>query len=84
MQLSAVQALPSSQAVGLPATQTPPWQPSPTVQPSPSLHAALLELCAQPLVGLQLSVVHTRPSSQVPLRSTCLQPLAGRQLSAVH
>jgi hypothetical protein len=65
LQLSSVQTLPSSQAVGPPDWQAPPTQTSPVVQASPSLHAALLFAKPQtPVCGSQLSSVHTLLSLQ--------------------
>jgi hypothetical protein len=58
-QLSAVHALLSSQSsVPAPGWQLPPPQVSPVVQASPSSHGAVLSVCAQPLAGAHVSVVH--------------------------
>ena len=65
LQVSVVQGLRSLQVVGLPAVHRPPAQTSPVVQALPSLQFRVLLLWAQPLTGLQESVVHTLLSSQV-------------------
>ena len=72
-QLSAVHALPSSQAVAAPGKQTPPQQPSPWVQTLPSSQGAGLPglavnaLKSQPLPHAltQLSAVQGLPSLQI-------------------
>jgi hypothetical protein len=63
-QESVVQALPSLQLAGGPATQLPPLQVSLVVQASPSSHGALLLVWTHPVAGLQLSSVQTFPSLQ--------------------
>ncbi len=63
-QLSFVHCRPSSQSSGTLPAQVPPPQTSDVVQALPSLHAAVLLVCAQPVDALQLSSVHTCPSSQ--------------------
>jgi hypothetical protein len=64
LQPSSVQGLPSSQLGPAPPTQLPPAQVSPVVHALPSLQAAVLLLCVQPVAGLQASSVHTLLSSQ--------------------
>ena len=59
-----MQRLPSSQSGGGPPTQAPSTQVSLVVQALPSLHETVLFVCAQPLAGLQVSVVQPLPSSQ--------------------
>jgi len=61
---SFVQTLLSLHTVGVPATQVPPEQASPTVHALPSLQPAVLSTCWQPVAGLQESSVHGLPSSQ--------------------
>src|SRR5262245_56268037 len=63
-QPSAVQLLPSLQSGGGPPAQLPPEQVSFVVQALPSLHAAVLLVCTQPVAGSQLSSVQGLPSSQ--------------------
>ena len=69
---SAVHNLPSSQlGAPDPPAHTPPLQPSPNVQGSPSSQVSPLASCVQPVLGLQSSAVHSWPSSQgiaVPLQ----------------
>ena len=60
-QLSAVQAKPSLQLMGVPA-HSPVLQMSLFVHALPSLQPALLGTCAQPLTGSQLSVVQSLSS----------------------
>ena len=55
---SSVQALLSPQTTGAPGTQDPDEHVSPVVHAFPSLHAAVLLACWQPVAGLQLSSVH--------------------------
>ena len=64
--VSVVQASPSSQLTALPA-HWPAVQVSAVVQAVPSLHAvpSARGACAQPLAGLQVSVVQVLPSSQL-------------------
>ena len=65
LQKSAVHGLASSQfGAPLPATQPPPLHLSFKEQAFPSLHAAVLLMCTQPLVGSHLSSVHGLLSSQ--------------------
>jgi hypothetical protein len=62
-----VHTLPSPQSFGVPPVQLPAWQLSPTVQPSPSLHAVPLGMAGwehAPLAGLHWSWVHGLPSLQ--------------------
>jgi len=61
---SVVHTFESSQFVAPPGWQLPPLQTSPVVQALPSLHAAVLFTCVQPLAGTQESVVQTFESSQ--------------------
>ena len=61
---SSVQTSPSLQLGGGPPTQTPAEQASLSVQALPSSHGAVLNACAQPVTGLQESVVQTSPSLQ--------------------
>src|SRR5205807_2291393 len=63
-QPSSVQRLPSLQLGAGPPVQRPPLQVSLVVQALPSLHGGVLLVCAQPVVGLQLSSVQRLPSSQ--------------------
>src|SRR5690242_2447485 len=65
-QLSVVQALPSSQAGGVPAAHVPATQVSAPLHASPSLHEepSATATCVQPRIGSQESVVHGLPSSQ--------------------
>ena len=65
LQPSSVQTLPSSQLGGGPPTQLPPLQWSLVVQASLSLHGAVLLMWVQPVLAVQLSVVHGLPSSQL-------------------
>jgi len=62
-QASVVHTLLSSQASAPVGAQMPAPQTSPVVQALPSLHAAVLLLWAQPLLGLQVSLVHGLLSS---------------------
>jgi len=64
LQLSAVQAMPSSQATGVPGWQIPPPQTSIPLQYWPSLQDRALGACTQPLPELQESVVQMFASSQ--------------------
>ncbi len=64
LQLSLVHGLPSLQLTTAPYRQLPPPQWSPVVQALPSLHGALLGVCAQPLALTQESSVHGLLSSQ--------------------
>jgi hypothetical protein len=61
---SSVHGLPSLQIGGGPPRQVPPLQVSDVVHAFPSLHGAVLFVCAQPVAGLQESSVHELPSSQ--------------------
>src|SRR5262249_10123465 len=65
LQVSSVQALPSLQSSGAPATHAPSTQVSAPLQTLPSEHDVPSATWAftQPSVGLQLSVVQTLPSS---------------------
>jgi hypothetical protein len=67
LQLSAVQTLLSSQFRAVPAVHVPPWQVSAPLQRFPSLQAVpfVTGVFAQPVAGLQLSVVQAFSSSQV-------------------
>jgi hypothetical protein len=62
LQLSVVQKLASSQAIGVP-TQAPPEQLSPVVHAFPSEQAFALFAWTQPIGVSHVSVVHTLPSS---------------------
>ncbi len=64
LQVSLVQALPSSQSIPAPGTQLPAAQASPTVHTLPSLQVLLLFSVWQPVAALHESVVHGLPSSQ--------------------
>jgi hypothetical protein len=66
LQLSVVHGLPSLQARGVPAVHTPLWQVSAPSQTSASGQGVPLSTAAlaQPVVGLQPSVVHGLPSLQ--------------------
>jgi hypothetical protein len=64
LQLSSVHTFPSSQLAGPPGTQLPPAQVSPIVQASPSVQGWELLVLAQPVLGLQVSVVQALPSLQ--------------------
>src|SRR5439155_1449397 len=64
LQLSSVQALPSSQLGARPPTHTPPPHASLMVQAFPSSHGAVLFVWTHPVVGLQLSSVQGLPSLQ--------------------
>ena len=64
LQLSVVHVLPSLQVMVAPGTQALAAHTSPTVQTLPSLHGAVLAVCAQPVTALQVSSVQTLPSSQ--------------------
>src|SRR3990172_3473892 len=64
-QLSSVHTLPSSQLEARPPTQTPSLHVSEVVHAFPSAHVAELLTYAHPVVGSQLSSVHTFPSSQL-------------------
>ena len=55
-QLSSVQTLASLQFVGGPPTHAPPRQASLVVQRLPSLHAAVLFTCLQPVAGSDVEV----------------------------
>ena len=61
---SVVHGLLSLQFVPLPVTHAFWLHVSPVVHGFPSLHAALLAVCAQPLLGSQTSSLHGLPSSQ--------------------
>jgi len=65
-QVSVVQPFPSSQLTGVPP-HCPEAQTSAPVQALPSSHAvpSATGVCAQPLAGLQVSVVQAFPSSQL-------------------
>ena len=65
LQVSSVHGLPSEQLTVEPPRHAPPTQVSLTVQASPSLHAAELLVCVQPLVGLHASSVQGFPSLQL-------------------
>ena len=65
LQPSLVQGLLSSQPTGVAPLHVPPPHTSPLVHMSPSLHAAVLAVCAQPLLVLQLSLVQGLLSSQL-------------------
>src|SRR5690242_15458060 len=67
LQPSVVQALPSSQASGVPPAQVPPWQVSAPLQTLPSGQGVPLATlaCTQPLAALQVSLVQALPSSQL-------------------
>jgi len=64
LQLSVVQTLLSPQPMGAPGWHVPPPQASPVVQAFPSLHGLVLLAKAQPVAGLQVSVVQTLLSLQ--------------------
>ena len=64
LQLSLVQTLLSSQSGAAPPRQPPPPHVSLVVQAFPSSHGALLLVWAQPVAGLQLSLVQTLLSLQ--------------------
>jgi hypothetical protein len=64
-QLSSVHTFLSSQFSGGPLTHDPPEQVSFAVHALPSVQGAVLLLWAHPVVGLQLSSVHTLLSSQL-------------------
>jgi hypothetical protein len=64
LQLSSVQGLLSLQFADAPGTHAPPLHVSAVVQALPSLHGAVLEVCAHPVAGLQPSSVHTLLSLQ--------------------
>jgi hypothetical protein len=63
LQLSVVQALPSSQTIAMPP-HAPPPQTSPDVHALPSSHAAVLFVKTHPVAGSHASSVHTLPSLQ--------------------
>ena len=63
--VSVVQGLPSLHGRLAPGTHAPAAQTSPTVQRLLSLQPSVLLTAAQPVVGLQVSVVQRLPSSQV-------------------
>jgi hypothetical protein len=67
MQLPVVgwQLVPGSQEIGVPGTQVPPEQLSPTVHMLPSSQPAVLLSWTQPLAALHESSVQTLPSSQL-------------------
>jgi hypothetical protein len=69
LQASVVQALPSLQLRGVPAAHTPLWHVSAPSHASPSEHEVPFATAAltQPVVVLQLSVVHTLLSLQLRL-----------------
>jgi hypothetical protein len=71
-----MQELLSPQLSGAPPTQAPAEQVSPVVHAFPSSQALALFVCAQPLVGLQESVVHALPSSQLGADPPTHAPLA--------
>jgi len=83
LQLSVVQVLPSLQTNWAPAIQLPPLQASTPVHTLPSLHAAVLLLCLQPLAGLQLSSVQALPSSQL-MTAPGLHTPAAQMSPSVH
>ncbi len=64
LQLSVVQGFLSSQTVGSPGWQLPPWHASPLVQALLSVHATVLLVWVQPPTKVQPSSVHRLPSSQ--------------------
>jgi hypothetical protein len=64
LQPSLVQTLPSSQFDAAPPMQKPPAHVSLVVHASPSSQVAELFVCAHPLAGMQVSVVHTLLSLQ--------------------
>jgi hypothetical protein len=64
-QESSVHPLPSLQPSAGPPTQAPPLHTSAVVQAFPSLHAAALFACTQPVAGLQESSVQTLASPQL-------------------
>ncbi len=57
--------LPSSQLLGLPGTQAPAAQASPSVQTEPSEQGTVLFTDWQPFLTSHVSVVHGLPSSQL-------------------
>src|SRR6185503_7865111 len=65
LQESLVHRFPSSQLGGGPPTHAPPAQVSAVVHALPSLQAAVLLTCTQPLAARQESFVQTLPSSQL-------------------
>jgi hypothetical protein len=73
-----VHGLLSLQSSAAPAWQLPPEQTSPAVQAFPSLHAAALFACAQPVAGLHASSVQGLLSSQLGV------PAPGWQLPPEH
>lgn len=93
VQPSSVQRLPSAQGKALPGWHRPPAQVSPIVQRLPSSQAPETAAKLQPLMGLQLSVVHGLLSSQFTLPvalhkpawqpSPVLQALPSSQLAVV-
>jgi hypothetical protein len=66
LQLSVVHTLPSSQSSGVPAVQDPLWQVSLPLQTLASAHGVPFDtgVFAQPVAGMQLSVVQTLASLQ--------------------
>jgi hypothetical protein len=66
LQVSPVHGLPSPQASGVPAAQAPAWQVSLPLQTVPSAQGVPLSIgvCAHPLAGVQVSVVHALASLQ--------------------
>ena len=77
LHVSVVHGLPSLHGSDAPGMHAPPEQTSPWVQMLLSLHASALFTLAQPVVGLQESVVHRLPSSQ-------LFAAPGTQVPAAH
>jgi hypothetical protein len=65
LHVSVVQTLPSSQTTGEAPAQLPPPHTSPVVQAFPSSQAFVLLVKAQPVAGLQVSVVHALVSLQM-------------------
>ena len=65
LHVSVVQTLPSSQTTGEAPAQLPPPHTSPVVQAFPSSQAFVLLVKAQPVAGLQVSVVHALVSLQI-------------------
>jgi hypothetical protein len=64
-QVSVVQGLVSAQLGGVPPTHVPPAHASPVVHALPSLQAAELGVCTQPVAGAQVSVVQGLVSAQL-------------------
>ncbi len=77
-----VQALLSLHTSAAPL-HVPPAQASGPVHALLSLHASVLSACAQPVVGLQVSVVHSTPSSQ-PSALPAVQAPAWQLSATVH